>query len=180
MQPLAYLTRWLTHNSHQSLFTPKDLRALLPTLSDGAFKAVLSRAVKSGVLMRLCRGIYALPTSLPKDGLLLYHIAALLRADKFNYISLETALSDSGVISQIPFNWITLMSSGRSAVIACGEFGSIEFIHTTQKPETIKDKLTYDSRCGLWRASVPLALQDMKHTKRSMDLIDWEMANDFI
>ena len=31
----------------------------------------------------------------------------------FNYISLETALSDEGVISQIPINRITIMSTGR-------------------------------------------------------------------
>lgn len=34
------------------------------------------------------------------------------------------------IISQIPINRITLMSSGRSSIINCGTFGSIEFIHT--------------------------------------------------
>ena len=49
----------------------------------------------------------------PSD-LVLYHAAARLRADALCYLSLESVLSDAGVISQIPINWITLMTSGRS------------------------------------------------------------------
>jgi len=53
-------------------------------------------------------------------GLVLFHTGARLRASGFNYISLETILSDAGVISQIPMNWITLMSSGRTTTVSCG------------------------------------------------------------
>ena len=111
---------------------------------------------------------------------MLYHVAPLLRADNFNYISLETVLSDAGVISQIPLNWISIMSSGRSNVISCGEFGTIEYIHTRQKPELLMHQLTYDNRCGLWRANVHLAIRDMKATHRNCDLIDWSIVNEFI
>ena len=110
---------------------------------------------------------------------MLFHIAALIRANQFNYISLETALSDEGVISQIPINWISIESSGRSNVISCGEFGTIEFVHTEKKPSDLVDQLTYDGDCGLWRASVSLALKDMKRAKRNCDLIDWDVANEF-
>jgi hypothetical protein len=37
---------------------------------------------------------------MPTDGLLLFHAASCLRAHQFNYISLGTVLSDSGIISQ--------------------------------------------------------------------------------
>ena len=87
-------------------------------------------------------------------GLVLYHAAAHLRAREFNYLSLESVLSDAGVISQISMNWITLMSSGRN--------------------------YTYDPRVRLWRASVLQALKDMRLTRRSTDLIDWEIANEFV
>ncbi|MCP4504022.1 MAG: type IV toxin-antitoxin system AbiEi family antitoxin domain-containing protein, partial [Deltaproteobacteria bacterium] len=40
------------------LFTPADLRALLPDLSKTAFKTLLSRAVCAGHLARVCRGLY--------------------------------------------------------------------------------------------------------------------------
>ena len=182
MQPIKMLARWLLDNtSHEYyLFTLFDMRALFPHLSDAAFKTLMSRAVRSELLVRLCRGLYLYKPALPKDGLLLYHAAALLRADKFNYISLETALSDIGVISQIPLNWISIMSSGRSSIISCGEFGTIEYIHTIQKPELLMPKLTYDHRCGLWRANVHIAIRDMKATHRNCDLIDWSIVDEFV
>ena len=174
MQPIKTLAQWLLDNiSHECcLFTLLDMQALFPQLSYSAFKTLMSRAVRSGLLVRLCRGLYLYKPALPKDGLLLYHAAALLRADKFNYISLETVLSDAGVISQIPLNWISIMSSGRSSIISCGEFGTIEYVHTRQKPELLVPKLTYDHSCGLWRANVRLAIRDMKATRRNCDLID--------
>lgn len=182
MQPIRYLNYWLNQatNKEHYLFTLHGMRSLLPNLSDSAFKALFSRAVKSDYLVRVCRGLYLFKNAMPKDGLLLYHIASVLRASNFNYISLETALSDMGIISQIPTNWITIMSSGRSNIISCGEYGTIEFIHTSQKPIDIMKQLSYDTNCRLWRASVPLALRDMKATHRNCDLIDWDIANEFI
>ena len=176
------LSQWLLNNTNYEhfLFTLFDMRSLFPHLSDSAFKTLMSRAVRSELLTRLCRGIYLYKPALPKDGLLLYHVAALLRADNFNYISLETVLSDVGVISQIPLNWISIMSSGRSNVISCGEFGSIEYIHTRQKPELIMHQLNYDRSCGLWRANVHLAIRDMRATHRNCDLIDWSIVDEFI
>ena len=136
--------------------------------------------MQSGELERICRGVYIYPAVLPKDGLLLFHVAARLRADGLNYISLETALSDVGVISQIPVNWITLMSSGRSSIIECGVRGSIEFIHTNRVATELSKYLSYDVRCGLWRANIELALQDMRFTRRSLDLVDWSVVHELI
>ncbi len=182
MQPMRYLFNWLDQHadSEHYLFILQDLRALCPDLSDVAFKTLLSRTVHAGYLNRVCRGLYIYKRAMPTNGLVLYHAAARLRADGFNYISLETVLSDVGVISQIPMNWISIMSSGRSNIVSCGEFGTIEFVHTNQKPEQLQQQLSYDASCRLWRASVPLALRDMKITHRNCDLIDWDVANEFI
>jgi predicted transcriptional regulator of viral defense system len=182
MQPTKYLGQWLLQNASDKhyLFTLHDLRALCYELSDSAFKTLLSRAARSELLVRVCRGLYLYKKALPTDGLLLFHAAALLRANEFNYISLETVLSDIGVISQIPMNWITIMSSGRSSTISCSNFGIIEFVHTNQKPTDLINHLTYDHHCGMWRASIALALRDMKATHRNCDLIDWDVANELI
>ncbi len=182
MQPIKHLSNWLEQhaNNEHYLFTSQDLQALCPDLSNTAFKTLLSRAVNAKYLTRMCRGLYVYKKAIPSHGLLLFHAAALLRANKFNYISLETVLSDVGIISQIPINWISVMSSGRSNIISCGEFGTIEFIHTNQKPTDIMGQLIYDVNCRLWRASVTLALRDMKVTHRNGDLIDWDIANEFI
>lgn len=182
MQPNRYLTRSLESlaGPENYLFTPDDLRALLPEASDPAFKTLLSRAVKGGSLARVCRGLYLYDRVEYPRGLVLFHAAARLRADTLNYISLETALSDAGVISQIPIDWISLMSSGRSNTIRCGPWGTIEFVHTGKGPETVANQLRYDQRCHLWRASVGLAVQDMRATRRNMDLIDWSIVNESV
>lgn len=182
MQPVKKLARVLSDlaDADHYLFTNDDLQGALPYHSHGAFKALLSRAQKEGLLKRVCRGLYLYPHVSAPGGLLLYHAAARIRANQFNYISLESALSDAGIISQIPVNWITLMSSGRSYVVQCGEFGHIEFVHTKKKAARIADQLTYDSRCRLWRASVPLAYKDMLLTRRNLDLIDREALSEFI
>lgn len=180
MQPIRRLTRNLERlaTPEHCLFAPEDLRALLPEISDSAFKTLLSRAARDGYLVRVCRGLYLYDKVAYPPGLLLFHAAARLRADTFSYISLETALSDAGAISQVPINWITLMSSGRSNTIRCGVLGTIEFVHTSKEPDDVADQLHYDQRCHLWRASVQLAAQDMRATRRNTDLIDWSIVNE--
>lgn len=180
MQPIKQLARVLARlaSEGQIVFSLSDLRATLPEHSHGAFRAVVMRAEREGLISRVCRGLYRYPAADSNDGLLLYHAAARLRAGAFNYISLESALSDAGVIAQIPMNHITLMSSGRTTTCSCGPFGSIEFVQTKKRPAELADQLIYDARCHLWRASVALALQDMKATRRALDLVQWEAVDD--
>ena len=180
--PVNFLSKILRAFATQEryLFTLSDLAGVLPNHSRAALLVVLSRAVKRGLLQRVCRGIYLYPDTDPHDGLLLYHVAARLRAGDFNYLSLESVLSDAGVISQIPIGWITLMSSGRNRIVDCGHFGRIEYIHTNRSVARVATQLQWDGRIRLWRASVDLALKDLKHTHRSLDLIDWDIANEFI
>lgn len=181
MQPIKILQNWLEPKPSRSrgLYTLSDFKGLFPNLSTSTLKTLLSRASTAGILLKVCRGIY-LHKNATLDGMLLFHVANLLRADKFNYISLETVLSDVGIISQIPMNWISIMSSGRSNIINCGSYGSIEFIHTAQRPTEIMDELIFDDKCNMWRASVKLALRDMRFTKRNLDLIDESILNEFI
>lgn len=180
MQTIRYLAKVLEAiaDGEHHLFTLADLQGALPGYPSGALRALISRAVKAGLLKRLCRGLYLYPRARYDSGLILYHAAARLRAAEFNYISLESALSDAGVISQIPMNWITLMSSGRNQVMACGDFGTIEFIHTKKRAVDLAGHLSYDPRCHLWRASTALALRDMKATRRSLDLVEMGVAGE--
>lgn len=182
MQPIKQIANTLGNLADREhfLFALSDLSSLLPELSTVAFKALIGRAVGNGLLQRVCRGIYLYPLKEIPRGLLLYKAAARLRAHEFNYISLESVLSDAGVISQIPVNWITLMSSGRSHTIDCGNWGHIEFIHIKRKIAMLESHLHYDKNCGLWRSSVALALQDIKFTRRNIDLIDWRVASELI
>jgi len=182
MQPLKHLALVLDGLADEAhyLFTLTDIKGVFPEHSPGALRALVSRAEREGLLKRVCRGLYLYPRVEYGGGLILYHAAARLRAHEFNYISLESALSDAGVISQVPMNWISLMSSGRSQTVNCGDFGRIEFVHTKKRPAQLAGRITYDSRCRLWRASVALAIKDMKATRRSLDLIDWQAVNESV
>jgi predicted transcriptional regulator of viral defense system len=180
MQPLKQLSetlRSLADREH-CVFASSDLAAAVPGC--GHLPVLLSRAAKSGLLRRVCRGIYHFPVKDYPAANLLFHAAARLRAGDFNYLSLETVLSEAGVISQLPMNWITLMTSGRSHVVDCGDYGHIEFVHTAQRPEDIGGELAYDAERHLWRASVRQALRDMKATRRSMELVDEEVARELV
>jgi predicted transcriptional regulator of viral defense system len=180
MQPLkqlAQVLRLLADREH-CLFAPSDLAAAVPEC--GHLAGLLSRAAKAGLLERICRGIYFYPVPDYPTGHLLFHAAARLRAGEFNYISLETVLSDAGVISQVPMNWISIMTSGRSHVVDCGDYGHIEFVHTAQRPGEVSRELTYDPDRRLWRASVRQALRDMKATRRSLDLVDEEVVRELV
>jgi predicted transcriptional regulator of viral defense system len=180
MQPLRQLDRTLRllADRERCVFAPSDLAGAVPNC--GQLAVLLSRAVKGGVLRRVCRGIYLYPVRDYPMEHLLFHTAARLRAGEFNYVSLETVLSDAGVISQMPMNWISLMTSGRSHVVDCGDSGHIEFVHTAQRPDEVGGELTYDAERHLWRASVRQALRDMRATRRSMDLVDREVLHELI
>jgi predicted transcriptional regulator of viral defense system len=182
MQPILTMMRGLRSlpDASSRVYALQDLRALLPEHGHGACKSVVTRLQKRGDLTRVCRGIYMLPDCNLQGSELLGHVAARLRADHFNYLSLETVLSEAGVISQIPMSRITLMSSGRSNVISCGTYGEVEWIHTNKKAGELATELSYDSRVQLWRASLELALRDMKDTRRDTGLINWEAAHEFI
>jgi predicted transcriptional regulator of viral defense system len=156
------------------LFAVSDFQALFPYKTLPALLVLLGRAVKSGILERVCRGLYLYSKVAYPQEFLLYHTAVRLRANVFCYLSLESVLSEAGIISQIPLNCVTLMTSGRSGKINCGKFGRIEFTHTKKNPADILPLLTYDFRYKLWCAAVPLALQDWRAAGRRNDLLNLE------
>jgi len=162
------------------LFSASDFYSLFNNLSQPALIMLLNRAVKNSLLERACKGIYIYPKAEYEKGYELYHIAAKLREDEFCYLSCENILSQNGIISQIPMGYITLMTTGRSGVINCGKYGKIEFIHTKKNIEKIQKQLTYNYKYKLWCAKVSLAYKDMKITKKSLDLINKEILNEFI
>jgi predicted transcriptional regulator of viral defense system len=179
MQPLRLLQSTLEQApSGRYLFTAGDFSSLFPGLSDVALGMLLSRAVEQRIVLRVCKGVYVYSRAKYQKGLVLYHTAARLREASLSWLSLESVLSEAGLISQIPLGWITLMTRGRSGKITCGPWGTIEFIHTQRRSETIMEELTFDGRYCLWRASIKLALRDMKLTRRPMDLVDLSLMKD--
>jgi hypothetical protein len=175
VQPIRSLERALHDLSNGAgyVFSLADLASILDGKARNAVTMVASRAVKSGILIRPCRGIYLLADA-PRNGRELFHIAAKLRAGFFNYISLETALSEAGAISQMPISRVTLISSGPSARIACAPFGTIEFTHTKRDLAALSPRLSYDAECHMLRAPVEVAWEDLRASRRNLHLVDKE------
>ena len=176
MQPLAVLERRLRAiaSPEAYVFSVADLGTLVAGLDRPALKMVLSRAVHNGILARACRGLYVFPEVPYPRGRELFHIAAKLRSGFFNYISRETALSELGIISQLPLQYITLMSSGSSGIVDCGAWGRIEFAHTKKDLASLSGFLAYDVECRLLRADAELARADLVSARRNRHLLDEE------
>ena len=160
------------------LFASADLRSGLADCSEAAFAPLLTRATRSGILKRVCRGIYLNPRASYQPGLVLYHTAARLRAGHFVYLSLESALSMHSVISQMPINRITLMTSGRGGEIDCGDFGRIDFTHSKRSIADCADELNYADDMRLWIASASLAYRDLKYVGRNLDLVNQDLLGE--
>ncbi|MFH1281305.1 MAG: type IV toxin-antitoxin system AbiEi family antitoxin domain-containing protein [Candidatus Omnitrophota bacterium] len=77
------------------------------SIKKSTLKVILSRLVKQGRVLRLIKGYYCHPQKMPD----LERLACELCYP--SYISLESALSLHGVLSQIP-SAITMVTSGRS------------------------------------------------------------------
>lgn len=92
---------------------------LLTSLNDHALRVSLSRLTKKDVIRRICRGFYANPLNPPT----LEEISAQIYQP--SYISLESALSSYGVLSQIP-RVLTCVTTQLPRVFKTG-FGVIEY-----------------------------------------------------
>ncbi|HGZ6819045.1 TPA: hypothetical protein ACOLZW_002852, partial [Vibrio parahaemolyticus] len=90
------------------VYRKSDLRRLFFDDSLTAFQQSLPRLVKAGVLERVCNGVYVFSYSRHKDGYTIEYIAKCLRRGEYNYISLESALSEYSVISQVMTDRITI------------------------------------------------------------------------
>ena len=182
MQNIKILSKWLDENCDENhyLFSLQNFWVLFPGLKTEAFKTLLSRSVTSGLLARVCKGIYMYAKRQPHDGNLLCNVVNILRPDHLNYLSLESRLSELGIISQIPISRVTFFSTGRSGLIDCGVYGVIEFIHTRRTALELGDQLEYDSIRKIWVANVKRAINDSKQSQRSLDLIDWSAVDDVI
>ena len=93
-----------------------------------------------------------------------------LRPRQVSYVSLESRLSEAGVISQVTIA-LTCMTTG-----APGRFdtpwGAIEFTHTERPIIVGTDAHLRDD--GVLYATVERAARDLRRTGRNIDLIDAE------
>ncbi|WP_159567280.1 type IV toxin-antitoxin system AbiEi family antitoxin [Budvicia diplopodorum] len=151
------------------VFHLRDFDKLFPDESERALKASINRLVGSHILIRAAYGVYIYNRAAP-DSFILEHIAKTLRRGEYSYVSLESALSQYGVISQIPIDRLTIMTTGRS-----GEYktpwGVIELTHTAR---SVGDILTgtIETKSPLRLANKETAVRDLRRVGRNTHLID--------
>jgi predicted transcriptional regulator of viral defense system len=152
------------------VFTKNDLAKLFDERAELLSKT-LERLVKKGILIRAARGVYVFGHSAHRGTHTLEEVAQTLRRDDYNYLSLESALSEWGTISQIPVDRITVMTTGRKGIFKT-PFGVIEFTHTEANPETILANTIVRTPHPLRIAREAFAVKNQKRTGRNVFLIE--------
>ena len=156
------------------IFTIMDIGLLVPNKTSAARKMLLKRLTENGILLQLARGLYLYQRAELSTQNILFQCAAYLRRKYICYLSQESILSAYGIISQIPVNYITMMTNGRSGVFQIAHFGTIEFTHIKRDISDILPLLEVDDEYHCLRAPVRLAYQDLKLARRNLDLVDLE------
>lgn len=149
-------------------------RTILAGESARAVEKTIATAIQDGVLIRLCRGIYAYRYALA--GRPVRQEAVLrLRPRSFSYISLETALSHWGVVSQATLGAVTAMTSGRSGRFDT-PYGRIDLTHTNKAFADVVTNLVPPEKpwMELPVAKPRLAARDLVRVGRNTDLVLWD------
>ncbi len=154
------------------VFTLSDMRKLFPHQSEKTLSESLRRLVQNGVLERVANGVFVNPLSSRSRVGMFERIACAIRRGEYNYISLECALSEWGVISQVPQAYLTVVTTGRKGVFNT-PYGVIEFTHTQQSASQIL-KNTLARERPLRIATAETALQDLRRARRNLHLVDLE------
>lgn len=154
----------------QYVFTSRDLSKVFPEDNARTLQAGLRRLVQQGILINAAKGIYLYALSRHKGTNTLEQIAKTIRRGEYNYISLESALSEYGAISQIPIDRLTVMTTGRKGEYKT-PFGTIEFTHTKRPvADIINNRL--DVGRPLKLASKAAAYRDLKRAGRNTHLVE--------
>lgn len=153
------------------VFTAGDLAKVFQETGQ-TLQATLARLVRANIIARAARGVYVYGLDATPRPHLLERLAVALRRGHYNYVSLESALSEHGAISQVPMDRLTLMTTGRS-----GEYrtpwGVIEFTHTKRGIDQLLANTKNVGRI-LRLADAQTAWRDLKRVGRNTHLVDVE------
>lgn len=154
-----------------AIYSRADLEKLFRE-EEKTFEKSLQRLVDAGVLERAAKGVYLDPDGLAGlKGRVLEAIAAVLRRGETSYISLESALSEYGAISQIPVSRLTVMTTGAAGEIET-RFGTIEFTHTKRRAAAITRRVLVHPDRPLPMATPQAAWSDLKRVGRNLKMVD--------
>lgn len=159
------------------VLTKRDIEKLFPQEDKKAMEKSLQRMVADKLLIRACQGIYVNPAANNKGARVIEDVAKAMRPGCFSYVSLESMLSEYGVIAQIPLSRITIMTTGAHGTCAT-PFGTIEFTHTKRRVASILERSMHVQGRPLRIARKRAAVQDLLRVGRNAGMIDWDEVQD--
>jgi hypothetical protein len=149
-------------------FTPPSFSALMGGIEPGYLKLMMKRLSDQGVLIRAARGVYVNPHAQSRPPDALRGLLRFVRPREITYVSLESKLSEAGVISQIAAA-LTCMTTGSPGWFDT-PWGAIELTHTDRTVEVGKHIVVQDD--GTLEATIRTAARDLRRVGRNIDLID--------
>lgn len=159
------------------LFYSRDLAMVFGERGD-TLRSTIKRLLEDEVLVRAARDLYLYALSFHLGGRTIHDIARYLRPGEYVYESLESAASQWGIISQIPLDRMTVVTTGRSGEFKT-PFGVVEFTHTdAQGEDIIAGTVRRDANGELPLATKDRTLRDLLRFGRSTELIDEEVMCD--
>ena len=149
----------------QEIFSEEDEKSLVKSLQG---------VVKDGLLVRAARGVYVNPLGTHRHpGRVIEEVAKALRRGKICSVSLESMLSEHGVISQIPMSHLTVMTTGSSGRHST-PYGEIEFTHTKRSVSDVLNRSVVVEGRPLRIAKKKAAAQDLYRVGRNTNMINRE------
>jgi predicted transcriptional regulator of viral defense system len=134
-----------------------------------SLRVAMSRHVKCGIIDRISPGLYQNPFCQPSE-YAIHRLANFLRPDDNFYLSLESVLSESSLISHTP-SCTTFVTSGPSYVFET-TLGVIQFVHTKESPDSWNEHLTYIPQRQVWQASDEKALADFRRYGNNLHMLN--------
>ncbi|MGQ7243870.1 type IV toxin-antitoxin system AbiEi family antitoxin [Salinicola sp. V024] len=158
------------------VYTLADLAKVFPEDSPGTLQESIGRLRRFHVLEGVHKGIYVYALSRQAKTNRLEEIAKAMRRGEYSYVSLESALSAYGVISQIPVERLTVMTTGRKGTYRT-PYGTIEFTHTKRPAPDLLSRMRDVGR-PLRVATPEAAWADLKRVGRNIHLVDIEALHE--
>lgn len=155
----------------------RDIEKMFPDEERKTMEKSLQRMVADRLLVRAARGVYVNPAAISKNSRVIEEVAKVLRPGAFSYVSLESMLSEYGVISQIPVSRITVMTTGAKGTYKT-PYGTIEFTHTKRRPAEILQRTVHLEGRPLRIARKQAAVADLKRVGRNVDMLDQDELDD--
>lgn len=152
----------------------RDIEKLFPDEDEKSMEQSLQRMVRHNLLVKAARGVYVNPSAAFRNsGWIIEEVAKALRPGKLCYVSLESLLSEHGVISQIPMSHLTVMTTGASGTHET-PYGVIEFTHTKRSLPEVLARTVFVKGRPLRIAKKHAAVQDLLRVGRNTGMIDRE------